>query len=128
MKILADTHLLLWMTIDPALLSRNAMQILAAADNEIWFSAISILEMAIKQRLNKLDLRVPVEDYRREMIERGFRELVVTGLHAAYVAALPFIHKDPFDRLLVAQATVEDITLITADEQIARYPGPILKI
>ena len=128
MRILADTHILIWMTIDPDLLSKEAVRIMGDTNNEIWFSAISILEMAIKQGLNKLDLRVPIEDYRQAMLQRGLKELAVTGDQAAYVARLPLLHKDPFDRLLIAQANVEGMTLVTADDQIARYPGPILKI
>lgn len=127
MRLLADTHILLWMSIDKDRLSRNAVQLLGDEDNEIWFSAISILEMAIKQGLGKLDLRVPIDVYLASMVDKGFRELRVTGLHAAYVAQLPKLHRDPFDRLLVAQAAVEDMLLLTSDEQIAQYPGPILK-
>ena len=89
MRILADTHILIWMTIDPDLLSRDSVLLLGDTNNEIWFSAISILEMAIKQGLNKLDLRVPIEDYRQNMLHRGLKELAVTGVQAAYVAKLP---------------------------------------
>lgn len=128
MKLLADTHVLIWMTIDSDKLSRNASQMLGDRENEVWFSAISILEMSIKQKLKKLDLRVPVTEYRAAMLANGLRELAVEGHQAAYVEALPFIHRDPFDRLLIAQATVEGMTLITADEQVALYPGPILKV
>ena len=128
MRLLLDTHVLLWMSIDQERLSRNALQLLGDEENEVWFSAISILEMAIKQGLGKLDLRVPVDAYRASMIEKGFNELAVRGEQAAYVARLPQLHRDPFDRLLVAQATVEGMLFLTSDEQLARYPGPILKV
>lgn len=126
--MLVDTHILLWMSIDQERLSRNALQLLGDEENEVWFSAISILEMAIKQGLGKLDLRVPVDVYRMSMIEKGFSELQVNGGQAAYVARLPQLHRDPFDRLLVAQATVEGMLFLTSDEQLAKYPGPILKV
>ncbi|MGV3552643.1 type II toxin-antitoxin system VapC family toxin [Rhizobium sp.] len=128
MILLLDTHILLWMSIDQDRLSRNALQLLGDEENEIWFSAISILEMAIKQGLGKLDLRVPVDVYRTAMLAKGFNELPVRGEQAAYVARLPQLHKDPFDRLLVAQATVEGMLFLTADELLAQYPGPILKV
>jgi PIN domain nuclease of toxin-antitoxin system len=126
--LLIDTHILLWMSIDQERLSRNALQLLGDEENEVWFSAISILEMAIKQGLGKLDLRVSVDVYRASMIEKGFSELQVNGEQAAYVARLPQLHRDPFDRLLVAQATVEGMLFLTSNEQLAQYPGPILRV
>jgi PIN domain nuclease of toxin-antitoxin system len=108
--------------------SSRALDILSDTDTELSFSAISILEIAIKQALERRDFGIDATTIRQEFLAKAFRELPVNGLHAAFVATLPLVHKDPFDRLLVAQASIEGITLMTADEQIARYPGPILKI
>lgn len=128
MNYLVDTHLLVWLSMVSSKLKPNARQILEDTENIIHFSAISILEVAIKQQLGKPDFDADAAVLRRMLIELDFQELPVTGLHAAHVAGLPLIHRDPFDRLLVAQASVEGYTLLTVDEEIARYPGPILKI
>ena len=128
MNYLVDTHLLVWLSMVSSKLKPSARQILEDAGNIIHFSAISILEVAIKQQLGKPDFDAEAAVLRRMLIELDFPELPVTGLHAAHVATLPLIHRDPFDRLLVAQASVEGYTLLTVDEEIARYPGPILKI
>ena len=128
MKYLLDTHILIWASASSSRLNARTKAILLDADNEIYFSAISILEVAIKQGLAKREFDVEASAMRRSIMDDGFVELAVTGEQAVFVATLPLIHKDPFDRLLVAQANVEGMTLITADEQVARYPGPILKV
>lgn len=128
MIYLIDTHILIWLSMRTSRLDAATRDILEDSRNEIYFSAISIFEIAIKQQLSKRDFLAEATGVRRAMLREGFIELTVDGMHAAFVATLPTIHKDPFDRLLVAQASVEGITLITADEQIALYPGPILKI
>lgn len=128
MIYLVDTHFLIWLSMQSSRLTCQARSLLADPDNTIYFSAISVLEIAIKQQLAKVDFDVDTGVLRRTMLEKGYVELAVNGLHAAFVSTMPLIHRDPFDRLLVAQANVEGMTLITADEQIARYPGPILKI
>ena len=92
------------------------------------FSAVSILEVAIKFSRRRPDFDVDPMALMRELLDRGYEELPVSSLHAAAVADLPPVHKDPFDRLLIAQATVEGIPLLTADATIARYPGPIRKV
>jgi len=128
MNFLVDTHLLVWLSMVSSKLRPQAREILENADNTIHFSAISILEVAIKQQLGKPDFNADAHVLRRALQEFGFQELVVNGAHAAQISGLPLIHRDPFDRLLVAQAIVEGFTLLTIDEEIARYPGPILKI
>lgn len=128
MIYLVDTHVLIWLAVESPRLNQKTRNLLSNPDNEIYFSAISILEIAIKQQLAKVDFHMEAVVIRRMLIEKGYLELFVSGVHAASVGTMPLIHRDPFDRLLVAQANVEGITLITADEQIARYPGPILKI
>jgi PIN domain nuclease of toxin-antitoxin system len=128
MIYLVDTHVLVRLAVDSPRLSSVARDLLVDPDNHIFFSAISIFEIAVKERLAKRGFDVEASAIRRMMIENDFVELPVSGLHAAHVATLPLIHGDPFDRLLVAQAMMEGFTLMTADEQIAQYPGPILRI
>lgn len=128
MNYLVDTHFLIWLSMQSSRLTPHARSLLADPNNTIYFSAVSIFEVAIKQQLAKADFDVDTGVLRRTMIEKGYIELAVDGVQAVHVSRLPPIHRDPFDRLLVAQANVEGITLITADEQIALYPGPILKI
>jgi PIN domain nuclease of toxin-antitoxin system len=129
MIYLVDTHVLIWLAVDSPRLSEAARALLTDPDNNIFFSAISIFEIATKDRLSKRGFDVESSAIRRMMIENDFAELAVTGLHAAHVATLPLVHRDPFDRLLVAQATIEGYTLVTADEKVVQYPGcPILKI
>lgn len=128
MNYLVDTHALIWLAVDSPRLSVLARDLLEDRDNIIFFSAISIFEIAVKERMSKRGFEVEASAIRRMMIDHDFVELAVTGAQAAHVATLPAIHRDPFDRLLVAQAMIEGLTLMTADAQIARYPGPILKI
>lgn len=128
MRFLLDTHLVLWTLLVPKRLSVQASTILRSRRNDLVFSVVSLWEIAIKRGLNKPDFRVDPRVLRRTMLDDGYEELPVSGLHAVAVDALPAIHKDPFDRLLIAQATVEGITLLTADAMIARYPGPIRKV
>lgn len=128
MIYLVDTHVLVWLAVDSPRLTDLVRDLLVDPDNHIFFSAISIFEIAVKERLAKRGFDVEASAIRRMMIENDFVELPVSGLHAAHVATLPLIHGDPFDRLLVAQAMMEGSTLMTADAQIARYPGPIMLI
>jgi PIN domain nuclease of toxin-antitoxin system len=128
MIYLVDTHVLIWLAVDSPRMGNLARDLLADPDNQIFFSAISIFEIAVKERLSKRGFEVEASAIRRMMIENDFAELAVTGTHAAHAATLPLVHRDPFDRLLVAQAMMEGFTLMTADEMIAQYSGPILKI
>lgn len=94
-------------------------------DHEFVFSAVNMWEIAIKRRLERPDFRVEAPVLRRALVESGYTELSITSDHAIATSLLPSIHKDPFDRLLVAQATVEGMLLLTSDTTVARYPGPI---
>lgn len=125
MKLLLDTHLLLWASFDPDRLSERTVTLLEADDNELFFSAASLWEIAIKSGLERADFKVDPRLLRRGLLDNGYSELPVTGEHAVAVFGLPSIHKDPFDRILVAQATVEGITLLTGDAILAQYPGPV---
>ncbi|HEX4032308.1 MAG TPA: type II toxin-antitoxin system VapC family toxin [Terracidiphilus sp.] len=128
MKFLLDTQLVLWAPVSDARLSRAARLILNDPEHQTLFSVASLWEIAIKSGIGKLDPNLDPRSFRRQLIEMGHEELPVLGQHAVSVDGLPPIHKDPFDRLLIAQAMVEGITLLTADATIARYPGPIRKV
>ncbi|MCL2523614.1 MAG: type II toxin-antitoxin system VapC family toxin [Betaproteobacteria bacterium] len=125
MKLLLDTHLLLWAAGQPERLSATARALLADPDNELLFSAASLWEITIKQGLGRADFRVEPRLLRRGLLDNGYLELPVTSEHAVAVGSLPALHKDPFDRILVAQSQVEGIALLTADPLVARYAGPI---
>jgi len=125
MKLLVDTHLLLWAANAPERLPAKALPLLNNPDHELLFSAASIWEIAIKNGLGREDFQVDARLLRRGLLDNGYLELPITSAHAVFVESLPPIHKDPFDRILVAQATAEGITLITADSVVAKYPGPI---
>src|SRR5438270_4177909 len=125
MKVLLDTHLLLWAAGLPDRLSPAALQWIEDPENEIVFSAASIWEVAIKRGLGRSDFQADPRLLRRGLLDNGYTELPILSDHVVAIDSLPLIHKDPFDRLLVAQATVEGITLLTADSAVAQYPGPI---
>lgn len=127
MKLLLDTQLLLWAAAQPERLSSRARKLIEHPDNELLFSAASLWEITIKNTLGRDDFRVEPRVLRRGLLDNGYIELPVTSEHAVNVDTLPPLHKDPFDRLLVAQALVEGITLLTADAQLARYRGPVRK-
>jgi PIN domain nuclease of toxin-antitoxin system len=127
-KLLLDTHLLLWVAANDERLPRTASVLIDAPDNEPWFSAASVWEIVIKRGLGRSDFRVDPRLLRRALLENGYSELQVASEHAIAVEVLPPIHRDPFDRMLVAQATIEGITLLTSDRTVAQYPGPIQKV
>jgi len=127
-KLLLDTQLLLWAAGSPERLSVAARRYLNDSKNELIFSAASLWEITIKRSLGRDDFRVEPRVLRRALLDNGYVELPVTSEHAVNVEALPPLHKDPFDRLLLAQALVEGITLLTADAQLARYRGPVRKV
>ncbi len=128
MTFLLDTHLLVWSAVDSPMLPLAVRRLLQEPKSELAFSAASIWEVAIKHGLRRRDFSLDPRVLRRGLLEVGYAELPVTGLHAAAVDVLPPIHRDPFDRLLVAQAQAEGVTLLTADETVTRYPGPIRKV
>jgi PIN domain nuclease of toxin-antitoxin system len=128
MKYLLDTHVLLWAAANPEKISPSVRTQLEDSQNELYFSAASIWEIAIKQDLNREDFKIDVMQFRQALLENEYEELPIGSDHAVFTRALANHHKDPFDRILIAQAWVEDITLITADERVAQYIGPIQKI
>ena len=127
MKLLLDTQIILWAAGKPDRLSSEARTLLSDPDNELLFSAASLWEIAIKKTLGREDFRVEPRLLRRGLLDNGYIELPVTSQHAVGIDSLPTLHKDPFDRLLLAQAVAEGITLLTCDTQLAQYPGPVRK-
>ena len=121
MRLLVDTHVLLWAVAEPAKLSSSFRARLEAPENDVLFSAASIWELTIKLQIAKLSLPVSAEEIAGAAVRTGFQELAVSAAHAAGVGRLPLHHRDPFDRLLVAQAIHEPAHLLTADRALARY-------
>lgn len=125
MKLLLDTHLLLWAAAGAAELSAGARELIGDLDHTPQFSVASLWEIAIKRALNRADFQVEPRVLRRNLLDNGYEELPVLSTHVMALEGLPPIHRDPFDRLLVAQAIAEGVTLLTHDESVARYPGPV---
>ena len=128
MKLLLDTHLLLWAAGQPERLSPAARTLLEDPLNELLFSAASLWEVAIKRSLGRPDFQVDPRLLRRGLLDNGYGELPVMSEHAVAVEGLPLIHKDPFDRILIAQSIVEGIALVTTDPLVARYNGTVRKV
>ena len=128
MKLLLDTHLLLWAAAHPERLSAQARELIEAPDNELVFSAASLWEIAIKRGLGRSDFQLEPRVLRRALIDNGYVELPITGEHALVIDELAPLHKDPFDRMLIAQACCEGITLLTADAAVVQYSGPIRRV
>jgi len=125
MKLLLDTHLLLWAAGEPRRLSKLARTLIGNPDNELLFSAASLWEVAIKRRLGREDFKVDARLLRRGLLDNGYSELPIISDHVVATESLPLLHRDPFDRILVAQATVEGVTLLTIDSLVSQYAGPI---
>lgn len=128
MKLLLDTHILLWAASEPDRLPETARQAIEDPQTQLIFSPASLWEVAIKSSLGRDDFRVDPRLLRRGLLDNGYAELPITGEHAVAVMGLPPIHRDPFDRMLIAQATSEGVQLLTVDEVVSRYPGPIRRI
>lgn len=128
MKLLLDTHLLLWAASEPQRIPKSARVLIEDPENEIAFSAASLWEIAIKRSIGRPDFRVDPRVLRRALLDNGYGELAITGEHVIQLDQLPPKHTDPFDRILVAQAIAEGITLLTNDQQLFGYPGPIRKV
>jgi PIN domain nuclease of toxin-antitoxin system len=127
-KLLLDTHLLLWAATQPGRLPPKARKLIDHPGHDLIFSAASFWEIAIKNGLARADFEVDARLLRRGLLDNGYSELPVTSDHALAVNLLPPIHRDPFDRILVAQAMVEGIMLLTSDPLVAKYPAPIQRV
>ena len=123
-RLLLDTHTLLWIAEGGGRLQHNTLVAINDLANEVYASAVNIWEIAIKLASGRYPPVSDIEVVLQAVARYGFRELPVTFRHAEIAAALPFLHRDPFDRMLIAQAQAEGLTLVTDDSQIARYEAP----
>lgn len=123
---LLDTHVLLWLGNATPLSARGNALINSGAP--LYFSVASLWELVIKSAMGRADFAVDVPAFRSDALDAGYLELNIDARHAVAVSALPGIHRDPFDRMLVAQATVEEMGLLTVDRAVAQYGGPVIDI
>ena len=120
---LLDTHIVLWWLSNDPKLPKKAKEIIENSENHILVSAVSVWEIVIKKSLKKLSAP---DNIKEVLEENGIQLLDMTADHALFLQGLPYLHQDPFDRLLISQALVEDLVLVTADKAIAQYPVPIV--
>ena len=126
MKLLLDTHIILWLAGAPEKLSEKTQALLQASDNSLFFSSASIWEIVIKLGLGRKDFKVDPSRLRKMLMENGYAEISITAEHALKIESLPALHKDPFDRMLLAQARTEGMMLLTVDPLIAQYQDSVL--
>jgi len=122
-RLLIDTHLLLWAAADT--LPKEAVPYFTNEKNELFFSSASIWEIIIKKGLNRPDFRVDPRALYQGLLDNGYAELKISSHHVLLVADLPLVHKDPFDRILAAQAKAEGMTLLTSDKMVSHYSPTI---
>jgi len=127
-NLLLDTHLLLRAAGEPKRLSRAARRMIEDGENELYFSAASLWEVAINSRIGRGDFRADVRVLRRSLLDNNYREVQISSEHTVATVDLAPIHKDPFDRVLIAQARCEGVTLLATDPWVAQYAGPIKKV
>ncbi len=123
MKLLLDTHTFIWFSEDNASLSQTAKASIENSENNVYLSSISLWEITIKVQLKKLTLNKSLSDIFKYVPEHGFEYLDIKPSHLLRLSALDLIHKDPFDRMLIAQTMAEDMVLVTKDENIWQYPS-----
>jgi len=128
LNLLLDTHLLLWAASEPQRLSAKARALLLDPSNQLVFSSASLWEITSKNGLERSDFNVDPRRLWRMLLVNGYREISVTSEHTVAVNDLPPLHRDPFDRILVAQARVEGLTLLTADKMVAKYGEGVKKV
>lgn len=128
MRLLLDTHLLLWAASEPERLSNKARELIGDESNDVLFSVASLWEVSIKTAARPADFVADPRKLRVGLVANDFEELDIKAEHALTVTSLPLLHGDPFDRILIAQAIVEDLRLVTADKKVAAYDAPILKV
>ncbi|WP_112313034.1 type II toxin-antitoxin system VapC family toxin [Pseudogemmobacter bohemicus] len=128
MNLLLDTHYLLWVAARPDLLSTRALALIEDPANRLWFSVASLWEVSIKRSLERPDFRTDAGTLRAGLLAAGYEELAVEGRHILALSTLPPLHRDPFDRILVAQAAAEGMRLLSADSAVLDYGGPVLQV
>ena len=126
MNVLLDTQILIWLLFWPEILPQNAREIIGKEENDLCFSPASLWEVSIKRSQNKVDFQLNARLMQENLLEKGCLELPITSLHTIIAGELPVLHKDPFDRLLIAQAVVENLFLLTSDKKIAEYPARVI--
>lgn len=124
-RLLLDTHLVLWAAGEPSRLPSTASKLMIDRNNTLAFSPVAIWEVAIKAARSRPGFTLSASRLRRLLLAAGYEEICITGEHAAAVALLPLLHKDPFDRMLIAQARVEGCPLLTVDAMMAQYGAPV---
>lgn len=128
MNLLLDTHVALWAITDSPKLTTKARELIASPKTNVWISSASIWEIAIKHSLGRADMPISSQDALRYFLESGYRRLPIEAEHVVAIEDLPAHHNDPFDRLLIAQALVEPMRLMTHDALLALYSDTIIKI
>jgi PIN domain nuclease of toxin-antitoxin system len=128
MKLLLDTHVLLWAIEAPKRLDKKTATLLNSEANPKWFSVVSLWEIGVKRGLRRQDFLFDARLLRKQLLARGFSELGLTAEHTLAINQLPPLHRDPFDRMLLCQALVEGLTLVTGDELVVQYPMSILRV
>jgi len=127
-RLLLDTQVLLWSAGAPERLPEEARALLSAPENLLYFSPANLWEIVIKNGLGRDDFQVDAHALRRGLLDNGYRDVCIDSSHALMIQNLPSIHRDPFDRMLIAQAMVEGLTLVTSDGLVVRYPVPTYRI
>jgi PIN domain nuclease of toxin-antitoxin system len=127
-KLLLDSHVLLWAAGQPEKLSESARSLLKTPENALFFSAVSIWEVIIKNSLGRTDFKADPARLRKLLVAHGYTELPITAEHVLKIETLPLLHKDPFDRLLIAQAREEGMQLLTVDASILQYGESTLNV
>ncbi len=125
MKLLLDTHILLWALADSPLLSEKARRLVGDAANDCFYSPVSLAEIAIKHRKHPGDMVLSASEARAAFLAAGFMESPFSSRHAAELDVLPPFHADPFDRMLLAQAAAEGLRLVSHDDRVALYDGMV---
>ena len=126
MKLLLDTHILMWLAADTLPLS--AVGYILDESNQLLFSSASIWEIVIKRGLNRADFNADPHLLLGGLLDNGYEQLYITAQHSLLIGTLPMLHKDPFDRILLAQAVAESIPILTADSIMAKYPAPVILV
>ncbi len=128
MRLLLDTHVLLWAMLKSPALGAEAVALLESSEHEVFFSAVNVLEVAIKAALERPDFTVDAHAVATNAVSAGFVPLAIDVRHAANLRLLPPLHKDPFDRLLLSQAQIEGLTLLTRDAAVLRYGALAMRV
>ncbi len=127
MKLLLDTHVFLWLNDDPERLSKTVQDLCSSGAHEFYLSMASPWEMQIKSQLDKLSLAMPIEELvNKNTLENNIKLLPIELSHISYLEQLPQHHRDPFDRLIIAQAVVEGMTIVSVDHAFAAYSVPVV--